>query len=91
MVEVCEERKDREGLRFWQWVVLLLGRAGHEFMSDEEDMWCLDPSGSSSRRVPKAAKQVLHLRWRNDYFTKLFTFMEVTTGVEEMVFHHAGR
>ncbi|KAJ3831768.1 hypothetical protein F5878DRAFT_549129 [Lentinula raphanica] len=92
MVEVCEDRGDKDGVGFWQWVVLLLNRAGHEFMSDEEDMWYLDETGGSgSSRVPKAAKQVLHLKWRHSYFTKLFTFIEVTTGVEEMIFHHAGR
>ncbi|KAJ3816679.1 hypothetical protein F5880DRAFT_1494033 [Lentinula raphanica] len=92
MVEVCEDRQDRDGRKFWQWVVFLLQRAGHEFMSDEEDMWFWDTgSGTGSSSIPKAAKQVLRLKWRNDYFTKLFTFMEVTTGIEEMVFHHAGR
>ncbi|KAJ3794045.1 hypothetical protein GGU11DRAFT_690588 [Lentinula aff. detonsa] len=92
MVEVCEDRKDEDGLSFWQWVVLLLKCAGHEFMSDEEDMWYLDAtSGSGSSRIPKAAKQVLHLKWCHRYFTKLFTFIEVTTGVEEMIFHQAGR
>ncbi|KAJ3752102.1 hypothetical protein EV360DRAFT_89072 [Lentinula raphanica] len=57
MVEVCEDRQDRDGHKFWQWVVFLLERAGHEFMSDEEDMWFWDTgSGTGSSSIPKAAK-----------------------------------
>ncbi|KIK52586.1 hypothetical protein GYMLUDRAFT_179961 [Collybiopsis luxurians FD-317 M1] len=89
MLEVCRAAGDEEGVSFWQWVLHLLDCAGHELMSDEEDITMVDKS-IPGRVMTTPAKEVLVLKWRHTYLTKLFTFIDVTTGVEDMVFQRAG-
>ncbi|KAJ3990613.1 hypothetical protein F5050DRAFT_1538658, partial [Lentinula boryana] len=96
MIQVCKERGKAgddaartEGVAFWQWVLNLLEHAGPELMSDEEDLHVLDET-IPERPISVAAKEVLSLAWRHPYFTKLFIFIDVTTGLEAMVFQRTG-
>ncbi|KAJ3737964.1 hypothetical protein EV361DRAFT_801935, partial [Lentinula raphanica] len=91
MGDVCHSVGDEDGESFWLWVLHVLDRAGVEFMSDEEDITVLDESHPSSSTTLTAAKQVLHLKWRAPYFTRLFIFIDTTTGVEEVLFQRIGR
>ncbi|KAJ3709917.1 hypothetical protein F5878DRAFT_549376 [Lentinula raphanica] len=89
MVDVCLAHEDEKGLDFWRWTLHLLDRAGHEFMSDEEDATILEES-SSQRVASKLVKQVLLLKWRHPYFNNLCQFIDATIDIEATVFHRAG-
>ncbi|KIK50650.1 hypothetical protein GYMLUDRAFT_182456, partial [Collybiopsis luxurians FD-317 M1] len=82
MIEVCKDRNDHEGVTFWEWVLVLLDCAGHDFMLDDEDM---------TRTIARCIKQVALLKWRHPYFLKLFRFIDVILGIENMVFQQHGK
>ncbi|KAJ3964603.1 hypothetical protein EV361DRAFT_811919, partial [Lentinula raphanica] len=82
MADVCHALVDEDGESFWLWVLHVLDRAGVEFMSDEKISQSLTKAG---------LLQVLHLKWRAPYFTRLFIFIDTTTGVEEVLFKRIGR
>ncbi|KIK60672.1 hypothetical protein GYMLUDRAFT_167516 [Collybiopsis luxurians FD-317 M1] len=86
MIEVCQDCGDKEGKAFWEWVLVVLDRGGHEFMSDEEDATVIDERNAKAR----PGKQILTLPWQDPYFVKLFTFIDVTTGIEDMIFGPRG-
>ncbi|KAJ3992029.1 hypothetical protein F5050DRAFT_1699888, partial [Lentinula boryana] len=93
MIEVHQTERTEaaaQATEFWQWVLNLLDCGGHELMSDEEDLTVLDES-NPSRLLMIAAKQVLVVEWRHTYFEKLLTFIDVTTGIEELIFGRTGR
>ncbi|KIK50824.1 hypothetical protein GYMLUDRAFT_182213, partial [Collybiopsis luxurians FD-317 M1] len=90
MIEVCKDRNDHEGVTFWEWVLVLLDRAGHDFMSDDEDITVLDRT-DGKRTIARHIKQVTLLKWRHPYFLKLFRFIDAILGIENMVFQQHGK
>ncbi|KIK52573.1 hypothetical protein GYMLUDRAFT_251069 [Collybiopsis luxurians FD-317 M1] len=61
MIEVCKDRNDHEGVMFWEWVLVLLDHAGHNFMLDDEDMTVLDRT-DGKRTIARCIKQVALLK-----------------------------
>jgi len=90
MIQVCEEHHNNDGVAFWQWVLHVLDLAGLEFMSDEDGTTIFNET-QPNRILSIPAKEVLMLQWRHPYFLKLFTFIDVTTGIEEMIFQKTGK
>lgn len=90
MIQVSEEHHNEDGVAFWQWALCALDLAGHEFMSDEDNTTIFNET-QHNRILSIPAKEVLMLKWRHPYFLKLFAFIDVTTGVEEMIFQRTGK
>ncbi|KAJ3725329.1 hypothetical protein C8R42DRAFT_575756, partial [Lentinula raphanica] len=89
MSRLCQERNDRQGLAFWDYVMHVVDTLKHDGMSDEEDGEVPMTVGGLSRN--HGVKKIMVLHWRHPWFSDLFRIVDSAPAIEKLIFHRAGR